>query len=546
MVLINLILPLLAIAIGLLTLKNKKHLFLLAMASGIITVIFMISYTITDGYSSLVFLSEFIYPLYSMMLLFGISFMLGMAFVLSQNKTNYRELGIIVGYFAFTMGILFAENFITLIIYWELASVSGTLIILQSNSERKKYVALKYFVIHSLGGVMLIAGATDFVRILHTEDFPLDYALNINNIGNILILGGILINLALPPFSSWLVDGYSECSPNASIFLSIFTTKSALFVLFRLFHGAEILIYVGIFIAVYGLIFSLFESSLRRILAMSIIHQLGIIIIGVAAMKSFDGFLITYVAVSVLYKLILFMLAAILINKYRTDNIYTLRNSINLKSFLGVALLLCSFQAVGLPLTGGFVVKTYLVDVVGSLDISWLYYVIIILFAGVAVNIGIKVPYYLINFKSTSHKIIMDNNFAKSATIITTIVLLEAIFVLHGIQYFSLGYILHSLEVLAFGMAMFILSALFINKREEKWQVQFNSFKDSSLKISSTVLQGLTSEKPMANVVNYYGLWLNKVSSLIKITTNLSMRYMITFIMIFTILLYLALRFHQF
>ncbi|MCL2567567.1 MAG: hypothetical protein FWE18_05715 [Alphaproteobacteria bacterium] len=543
MVLLNLILPLLAVSIGLFFLKNKKYLFLLTLTAVIITIIFIASYTITDGYSSLVFLSEFIYPLYSMMLLFGISFILGVAFVLSQNRTNYRELGIIVAYFAFSMGILFAEDFINLIIYWELASISATLIILQSNSDRKKYVAIKYFAIHSLGGVMLIAGATDFIRVLHTEVFPLDYALNITNLGNILILCGILINLAIPPFSSWLVDGYSECSPNASIFLSIFTTKAALFVLFRLFHGAEILIYIGIFIAAYGLIFSLFESSLRRILAMSIIHQLGIIIIGVSAMQAFDGFLITYVVVSVLYKIIAFMLAAILIKKYRTDNIYELRNSINLKSVLGISLLLSSFQAVGLPLTGGFVVKTYLVDVVALLDISWLYYAIIILFAGVAVNIGIKVPYYLINFKSKAKKIVLNNSRSKNAILITIIVMLEAIFILHGIQYFSLEYTLHSLEVLAFGIVMFSLSLFFINTKEDQWRLQFDNFKAAAFRASSNTLKLLASEKPMKSIGNYFNFYLQKTSALIKITTNLSMRYTITCIMIFTILLYLALRF---
>ncbi|MDR0484441.1 MAG: hypothetical protein LBH40_04120 [Alphaproteobacteria bacterium] len=545
MVLTSLILPLLVISLGLITLKSKKYSFLFAILAIIITIIFVVSYTIADSYNNIAFLSDFIYPHYSMVILFSISFILGMSFVLAQNTINYRELGIIIIYFAFSMGILFSNSFVDLIIYWELTSLSATLVILQSAHPNKKYVALKYFVIHSLSGVMIIAGATDFVRAFYTDSFPLENSLNVYNLGNLLILGGILINLALPPFSSWLVDGYSKCSPNASIFLSIFTTKAAIFILFKLFYGSDLLIYIGIFIALYGLIFSLFESSLRRILSMAIIHQLGIMTIGIASLKTFEGFFIAYIFVDVLYKLMAFMLAAILIKRYNTDNIYELKNSINLKSVLGIALLICSLQAVGLPLTGGFIVKTYISSTIELLNEGWLNYVVMFLFAGVALNIGVKIPYYLINFKNTSRKIILENSYSKNITLLITIVLLQTVFILNGANYFSFDYVLHSLEITTLGVFLFILSVFLINTKENKIRVKIDNFKDLCIEASYYTISIITSDKPMIAIHRYFDIWSQRVSKVIKVTTNLSMRYMITCIMIFTILLYLALRYHQ-
>lgn len=544
MILTNLILPLIVIALGLLIVDNKKYLFLLAISSIIVTAFFMVSYTITDSYNDIVFITNFTYPLYSMVLLFCVSFILGVSFILSQQEINYKELGTIILYFPCSIGVLFAESFIELIIYWELLSLTATLVILQSTDKDKKYVALKYFVIHALGGVMLIAGTSDYVRVFGSDIFPVDNALSVTNIGNLLILGGILINLALPPFSSWLVDGYSKCSPNASIFLSIFTTKSALFVLLKLFYGSELLIYIGIFIGAYGLIFSLFESSIRRILSMSIIQQLGIIIVGIASVKTFDGFIITYITVNVLYKIIAFMLSAILIKRYNTDNIYELKNSINLKSFLGISLLITSLQSIGLPITGGFVVKSYLVDTISLLSMPWLDYIMMILFAGVALNIGIKMPYYLINFKNTSNKIILGN-YSKNIVLLIVIFLLEAVFIFQGGQYFEASYIFHSLEFIALGVGLFVLSALLINTKEDKVRLKINKVKSLSAYATVYSLSFLASGKPMSKLHYYSSTWYFKMVALIKSTNNLSSRNMITWTLILFILLYISLRFHQ-
>lgn len=65
------------------------------------------------------------------------------------------------------------------------------------------------------------------------------------------------------------------------VFLSAFTTKTAVFVLLSFFAGAEILIYIGVFMIFYGIIMAILENNVRRILAYSIVNQVGFMVTGI-------------------------------------------------------------------------------------------------------------------------------------------------------------------------------------------------------------------------------------------------------------------------
>ena len=76
-----------------------------------------------------------------------------------------------------------------------------------------------------------------------------------------LILIGILVNAAAPPLSAWLADAYPESSPTGSVFLSAFTTKTAVYVLIRGYPGFDILIWFGVFMIFYGIVYALLEND---------------------------------------------------------------------------------------------------------------------------------------------------------------------------------------------------------------------------------------------------------------------------------------------
>ena len=49
-----------------------------------------------------------------------------------------------------------------------------------------------------------------------------------------------LLNAAVPPLGAWLPDAYPEASATGAVFLTAFTTKSAVYALIRGFAGTEI------------------------------------------------------------------------------------------------------------------------------------------------------------------------------------------------------------------------------------------------------------------------------------------------------------------
>ncbi|PWG69085.1 Na+/H+ antiporter subunit D, partial [Enterococcus hirae] len=78
--------------------------------------------------------------------------------------------------------------------------------------------------------------------------------------------------------SAWIADAYPEASPSGSVFLSAFTTKTAVFTLLVAFPGTWLLIPVGIYMIFYGIIYALLENDMRRILAYSIVNQVGFMV----------------------------------------------------------------------------------------------------------------------------------------------------------------------------------------------------------------------------------------------------------------------------
>ncbi len=500
MLLTYLIIPFCLIALLLLLLKNNRVLFVIALSSIFVSIQFMLVFSFTRGYDDISFIMSFVYPLYSTTFLFILCFVLGMIFTLAQKKVNYKELGYIILYFCCAMGIIFADKFSIMITFWEAMAVVSTLIILQSHENNKVYIAFKYLVIHIFGGTLILLGASNYLFSFNSDIIPPDGSLALNNIGNYLILCGILVNLAVPPFSSWLSDGYSKCSPIASVFLCIFTTNSALFMLIKLFYGTDLLIYIGIFTASYGLFFSIIQTSIRRMLALSVIHQIGIILIGVASIKYFDGFFFSYIAVSALYKMGLFMFAAILIKEFQTDNIYHLKNIINLKSILGVVFLIISLQSLCLPITSGYIVKSYITESVSSVNKQWLDMIMLFLLAGVALNIGIRLPFYIINFKNTSDKMKLEKK-VLNIPFLLSIVILQGFFLAHSYLYFNITSIINAFELLSLGIMLFILINYFSNGKEKNLLKLIEQGKDKLVMYTIKVLRIISSDKLQSKLV---------------------------------------------
>ena len=125
-----------------------------------------------------------------------------------------------------------------------------------------------------------------------------------------LILVGFLVNAGAPPLSAWLPDAYPESSWSGMVFLSAFTTKTAVYVLLRGFPGTELLIYVGLFMVFYGIVYAILENDMRRILAYCIVNQVGFMVagIGIGTEMALNG-AAAHAFTHIIYKALLLMSA---------------------------------------------------------------------------------------------------------------------------------------------------------------------------------------------------------------------------------------------
>jgi len=119
----------------------------------------------------------------------------------------------------------------------------------------------------------------------------------------------VLINAAAPPVSQWLSDAYPESSPRAGVPVGL-TTKTAVLALILLFPGAEVLVWIGLYMVFYGIIYALLENDMRRILSYSIVNQVGFMVcgVGIGTQMALNG-AAAHAFAHIIYKALLFMSA---------------------------------------------------------------------------------------------------------------------------------------------------------------------------------------------------------------------------------------------
>jgi multicomponent Na+:H+ antiporter subunit D len=166
---------------------------------------------------------------------------------------------------------------ITLFIFWEILTIAALFIIWLNKTKAAQKAAFRYVLVHFFGGVCLLSGI--ILRVAETGSTDFGF-IGVSGLSSWLILLGVAINAAIVPLHAWLPDAYPEASVTGTVFLSVFTTKAAVYVLARAFPGAEVLLLPR----GYGRISDFLcgsENDLRRVLSYSLINQVGFMVAGI-------------------------------------------------------------------------------------------------------------------------------------------------------------------------------------------------------------------------------------------------------------------------
>jgi multicomponent Na+:H+ antiporter subunit D len=171
----------------------------------------------------------------------------------------------------------------------------------------------------------------------------------------------------VPPLNAWLPDAYPAATVAGTVVLSAYTTKSAVYALARGFPGLELLLWLGVAMAIFGVVFAILEDDIRRLLSYHIVSQVGFMVaaIGVGTSMAIDG-ATAHAYAHVLYKGLLLMSAGAVLHATGRSRASELGGLVRVLPWVLVLYMVGALSISGAPLFSGFPAKELSLGSVGD------------------------------------------------------------------------------------------------------------------------------------------------------------------------------------
>ncbi|MGV3278570.1 proton-conducting transporter membrane subunit [Rickettsiales bacterium LUAb2] len=530
--------------------SNNYHFNRLSVAIGVIIIlpINMFYYITSLSNQSISYILNNIYQEdTSFIFTFASSFALAIAifFSLLYKKINFNEQGLAFVYISLVTAIYCTNNLHTILVLFEaLPIIAGFMLALSSN-ENSQRVALQYLILHVISFSLLAIGLEYYSY--YTKLHDVQNIADLQHFSKYIILSALLINLAIFPISFWLIESISIASNQVAIFFVIFTSKVSLFVILKLFLGYQPLLYIGIFMSIYGFVMSLFTPNLKKIIAYSTLQSTGIIFIAMSVKNPTLQGINTFIFVNILYETALLIIAGMLNNAVKHDNLYNMRGILYKHHLAGIPLIVLSLNIIGIPLTGGFIGQSLILSNIYNHNI-YIYYFVILVIAGFSLNVGFKLA-YLLYLKSPIAKNLayfkrIKINYLAVVPVVLLLTVIELTYVIYSyfnITINNLTDTYYALNILVTSIILFIIFIPLLNKSEESKIYKLNNYiiKYSYISLEFAVLGTQKKYKDFFNFILNSSILLVKKYS--KISSIYSNSKVIIFIMVSFIILGLVL-----
>ncbi|MDK4742268.1 Na(+)/H(+) antiporter subunit D [Rhizobium sp. CNPSo 3464] len=336
---------------------------------------------------------------------FTIMALIGMVYALHLTDAGQHVAAFI--YVGGALGVVFAGDYLTLYMFWEAMAFASAYLVFAQRGGPAIRAGFRYLMVHITGGVVLLGGiilhglATGSLLFGPMEWGPIDGGMGV---GAYLILAGFILNAAVPPLNAWLTDAYPEATVTGAVFMSAFTTKTAVYVLARAFPGTELLVWLGTAMALYGVIYAVLENDCRRLLAYHIVSQVGYMVagIGIGTEMAVNG-ATSHAFAHILYKALLFMGAGAVIYVTGRRKLTELGGLYKSMPLTVALYMVGAFAISAFPFFSGFVTKSMVIAAAGADHRALVVLALTMASSGTFLHTGLKLPYYM--FFGTDRKI---------------------------------------------------------------------------------------------------------------------------------------------
>ncbi len=277
------------------------------------------------------------------------------------------------------LGVVLADDAITLFIFWELTSVTSFFLIgYKFYTEKAKKSALQALVITGAGGLVLLVGLLLMSHAAIAQGMPPEEARRISALADadiqghslytaifVLVVLGAFSKSAQMPLHFWLPGAMVAPTPISAYLHSATMVKAGTFLLARLnpqLGGTELWFWtvttVGAVTMVVAAAIAVFQRDLKSVLAYTTVSALGTLtmLAGIGtetAAKAFALFLVVHA----LYKAPLFMAAGTIDKKAGTRDPWAIRGLAYRMRGTGIVIALACLSMAGIPPFFGFIGK---------------------------------------------------------------------------------------------------------------------------------------------------------------------------------------------
>lgn len=323
---------------------------------------------------------------------FTIMAFLGALYGLHVEEDGHHMAGAF--YIGSSLGAIFAGDYLTLFIFWEVMAFSSVFLVWYRREQRSVDAGFRYLLMHVFGGLLFFTGMMLYFfktgNLVFSQILPADAGL-----AEYLILAGFSLNAAVIPLHAWLPDAYPEATVEGAVLMCAFTTKTAVYVLARGFSGFEVLAILGTAMTVYGVFYAVIENDMRRVLAYHIISQVGYMVagVGIGTEMAVNG-ACAHAFAHILYKALLFMGAGAVLYMTGTAKLSKLGGLYKYMPLTMIFYVVGAVSISGLPLFSGFVSKSMIVASAHEQGRLWLMTFMNLAGVGTFLSVGLKVTYF--------------------------------------------------------------------------------------------------------------------------------------------------------